>query len=101
MLTASAFERVGTLEGIWSENRHLPSVIRLRSNNGNAPGTVSFRKHMLDHGLYVPLTLRIAGIVHLYNHAHGESSISSASMPMLRISDAVEESFFAFALLIS
>jgi len=61
MLSASTFERIGTLEGIWSENRHLPSVIRLRSKNRNAPVSVSFRKHMFDHGLHVRLTLRIAG----------------------------------------
>jgi len=72
MLSACAFECVGTLEGIWSENRHLPLVIRLRSKNRNKPVTVSFRKHVFDHGLHVPLTLRIAGIEHLYDHTHDE-----------------------------
>jgi len=89
MLSASTFERVGTLEGIWTENRHLPSVIRLRSQNRNAPITVSFRKHMFDHGLHIPLTLRIAGIVHLYDHTHYEERISSAGHMEDRVRDFV------------
>jgi hypothetical protein len=31
------------------------------------------REHMLDHRYHTPLPLRVAGIMHLYNHAHNES----------------------------
>ena len=48
MLASSTLLRIGPLEGIRAQNLHLPSVVRLRSDNRNPPIPEPIGKRMFD-----------------------------------------------------
>jgi hypothetical protein len=66
MLSRRTLQRIRPFECIGSNNLHLPSVIRLRSDNQNPPIPGPIRKHVLNHCSDFTLQCSIARVLQLH-----------------------------------
>jgi len=88
VFSAGSGESIRSLEGIWSQDFHLPSLARARTGNRHPPLSSLVRERVLDIGDNLPCKLRIAEIPQFDCDSHRTailSLVASASLLLCRM----------------